>query len=220
MMRIPLRNLGVRAPFLLALAALLALLLSMSSLVRLAPVAPAWVALVALPTFLLLFLPSALTPRSPLPAALVVTVPVLAAAAYDDSRLDWLRTLKDFGVTNAGAGPNGLRVALSIAALLLAWGMHATDHAYRLRWSAIDRGIVAPQARAATRVALLASARIAGLALVGTAIIGGLAWAASFLDADALLGGRTSLIAPLVAVGLIAIAAVLLTRGGQEESRP
>ncbi|MFA5862288.1 MAG: hypothetical protein WDA16_11400 [Candidatus Thermoplasmatota archaeon] len=207
-----LRAIAVRVPFLLALAAVLALLLSMSSLLRLVPAPPTRIALLAAPTFLILLVPAVLTQRSPLPAALVITVPVLAAAAYDDSRLDWLRTLKDFDVANASAGPNWARLSLSIGTLLLVWGMHAVDNALRLRWSAIERGIVVPQASAAARVALGAGARIAAVALGGTLIVGALTWGASFLDADALFGGRSSLIAPLVAVGLIAAAAVLLTR--------
>src|SRR5207247_1998004 len=81
--------------------------------------------------------PALFATRSPLPAALAVTVPVLAAASYDQSRLDWLRTLKDFGVAKP-IGANLFRVAVELATLVLCFALHAADHAVRLRASALE----------------------------------------------------------------------------------
>lgn len=200
-----------------ALVALSAWLLAGSSLWLLLPSPPpVWALLVGL---LLLYAPALLTRRSPLPAALAVLVPVIAAASYDQSRLDWLRLLKDFGVTDTtGAGPSVVRVALSLLALLLVWALHVADHATRLRLRALERGLDAREARAASRLALRVGARRAALALGATLLLCAIVAAASFAQADRLLAGRAALVAPLVAAVLVAGAAVLLARQGRGKS--
>lgn len=197
-----------RAPLLAGLGALLMALLARSSLLAILP--PALLPLLFVGVVVGL-LPALLASRSPLPGALVVTVPVLAVAAYDQSRLDWLRLLKDFGVAGAAsAPPDWLRVALSGGALLVAWSSHAVDTALRLRWSATERGVVAREANAAMGAVLARCALLALLALVGTALVGTLAVATQRLDLSVVLGGQTSLVVPIVAVGLVALAAALV----------
>lgn len=198
-----------RILFLVPLAAALVGLVAQSSLLGLGPVAPFLFVAYAAAGILLALLPALLAPSSPLPATLAVIVPVLAVASYDQSRLDWLRLLKDYGVAAPGL-PNALRLALGAAALLLAWGLHVVDGALRLKASAQARGFPEGEARGAAKVARRAGARLAGVALLGTAGVGLLAIGAAQLDAAALLGGRASLVAPLLAVALVALAAVLL----------
>lgn len=200
---------GVRALPLLALAALLGALVARSSLVRLLPLAPGVVLALAAGGIALGLLPALLAARSPLPASLAVVVPIVAAAAYDQSRLDWLRLLKDFGVARPG-DPDWARLATSLAALLLAWSAHALDAATRLRRSAVERGIAPDEARAAGRLVLRRGFGAAGLALAGAAVVGLLALGAQRLDVGAMLGGRAAIVVPLVAVLLVAVAAMLV----------
>lgn len=204
-----LRTLLPRLVLLAPLAGALLGLLAMSSLLRLWPLPPTLLLAYAGAGVALGLVPALLANGSTLPGTLAVTVPVLAAAAYDQSRLDWLRLLKDYGVAAPGT-PDLLRLALGVAALLLAWGLHVVDTSLRLQWSAQDRGFPDAQARAAARRVRAEGARVAGLALAGTIALGGLAVLAARLDLTAVLGGRASLVAPLLAVGLLAFAAVLL----------
>lgn len=205
-----LRVVLLRAPGLLLLAALLALLLLGSSLTRLLPigVAPlpwgawAWLALAAL------LLPACLARGSPLPAALAVTIPALALALYGDSRLDWLKTLKDFGVTDSGT--SFTRVGLCLAALVLVWAIHVLDHAARLRASAESRGVPAGQARVAQRVALRRGASVGAAALGATLVLGALAFLAAEIGPLVLPVGKVAFVAPLLAAGLLALASFLV----------
>lgn len=206
----------VRAGPLAVLAVLLAILVAPSSLQRLLPVP------VPLPLLLagivVLLVPALLAGRSPLPATLAIVVPALALASYDESRLDWLRTLKDLGLTRgASASANLFRVALGLGALTLAFATHAVDHACRLRASAIERGVPRGQARASMRVVLARSARHGAIALVGALVVGTLALLAAPLDLGGLFAGRAALIVPLLAIALVVGAAVLLA-GGREEA--
>lgn len=198
-----------RIPTLVALAIVLIALVSQSSLLHIVPGPTLPIAISAIALALLAPL---LAPRSPLPGALAVTVPVLALASYDQSRLDWLRLLKDFGVSEPSA-PNWLRLALAILALLLAWAAHAVDNALRLGRSATSRGMPLGQARKASLVSATRTIRVAVLALLGTILIGGGAFLVQDANVGALFGGQASLFAPLLAVGLIALAAVLVAGG-------
>lgn len=209
----------VRAGPLLLLAGVLVALLAQSSLLRLLPFAPAAFVAYGAVAIVLGLVPALVAQRSPLPAILAVAVPVIALSAYDQSRLDWLRLLRDFGVSQPGLPAWG-RVALSAGALLLAWAAHALDHAARLRWSAIERGIAIEQAAAARSLALRRAAWVGAVALLGTALVASIAVALSPADAGLLFGGRASLLAPLLAVGLIAAAAVLVAGARAEGEAP
>jgi hypothetical protein len=199
------------------LAVLLATLVGSSSLLDLLPFAwtPFPLGAYAAGALLLALLPSLLSARSPVPAALAIVVPILALAAYDESHLDWLRTLKNFGVTHPGAV--GLaRLALSFAALVLVWALHAADTAARLRASAIERGIPPAQARAAARASLRRTVAIGAAAAGASALIAGAALLAQRIDARLLLGGRASAAVPLVAIALVAGATLLVAAGRKE----
>lgn len=204
----------------LALLALLgAALLSVSSLQRMLPLAPPlplrllvlWLALLAA------FVPALLARGSPLPATLAVLVPVLVAASYSASRLDWLRTLKNFHLVD-DAGPDLLRLALGALALLLAWGLHALDTAFRLRWRSRERGILPGQARAAFRVSLRRSGLAAAQALAGATGLALLVLLASWLGPRVLPVERMAFLAPLAAALLLAVAALLLVGVPKKES--
>lgn len=199
----------LRAPLLVAFALLLLWLLSTSSLLRLLPFAPtpwpvgAW----ALGALLLALLPALLVTASPLPALLGVAVPVVFLASYANSRLDWLRILKDFGVADPG-GVSLARVGLALAVLLAAWAIHAIDLAMRLRWRSLARGIPAGDADAAAQASARASATAAAFAFAGAAGLAVVALLAQRVPLDALTGGRAALVAPLLAGLLVAAAAV------------
>ena len=200
-----------RAGPLLVLALLGATLLLTSSLQRLLPVPLAplpWLPLLAL-GLLGALLPALLTRGSPLPAALVVLVPVLAAASYGESRLDWLRTLKDFGVAEE-QGPSLARLGLGFAALAAAWALHVVDTSLRLRWRSVDRGIPAAQARAASRVSLRRGALVGAMALGGALLTAVLVLGAALVGPLVLPVERMSFLAPLLAALLLAAAALLL----------
>lgn len=198
-----------RAPILLALVALLTLLATTSSLTRLLPEGP-WPIWFLLGSAALL-LPALLARDTPLPAAALVVVPVLAAASYGASRLDWLRVLKDFGVAEAGA-MHLPRLGLAALALLLLWTLHATDLAVRMRLRAIERGIAPAEAAEAALRSARASALAGGLALAGAA--GLLAVGVAGLQLSAVFPSeRAALAAPLLAAGLLVAAALWLARG-------
>lgn len=206
----------LRAPFALLLAVLILLLVRSSSLLTLVPVdIPGSLFLGAgLALALLLLLPAVFAGGSPLPATLAVLVPVLALSSYGASRLDWLRVLKDFGVAEA-ATVMPMRLALALGALLLAWAMHATDLAMRLRWRALERGIPAPQAQAATGASLRRTATTAALALAGTLALLGIALAAGLLS-TVLPVSRAAFAAPLIAAALLVGAALWLAGGARD----
>lgn len=203
------RVLLLRAPLLLGFALLLLALLATSSLLHLLPFAPtlwpvgAW----ALLGLVLALLPALLVASSPLPPMLGVAVPVMFVASYANSRLDWLRLLKDFGVADPG-GVSFARLALGLAVLLAAWGVHALDLAMRLRWRTLDRGIPQADADAVAQASLRASATAAAFALAGAAGLALVALLAQRVPLDALTSGRASLVAPLLAGLLVAAAAV------------
>lgn len=207
-----LRLLVPRLALLLPLLLVLVALVMRSSLLRLVGAPGVLVLGYVAGGLALALLPSLLASASPLPGTMAVIVPVLALASYDQSRLDWLRLLKDYEVAEPGA-PSLVRLALALAALLLAWALHIMDASLRIRWSAEERQIPEGQGRVASRVVRAAGARAAGLALAGTALAGLLALAASRLDAALILGGRASLVAPLAAVALLAASAIALWRG-------
>lgn len=198
-----------RLALVLPLAAVLAAALAQSSLLKLFPVPSLLLVGYAALAILLALVPALLSSGSPLPGALGVVVPVLAAASYDQSRLDWLRLLKDYGVAGPGV-PSGLRLALGLLALLLAWALHAMDASLRLRESALARGFPREQALGATRLVRSVSARFAGIAVAGAVVAGALTLLAARLPTEVLFGGRGSLIAPLLAVALLAIASLLV----------
>lgn len=194
------------------LALLCALLVAGSSLLALLPAEPPYlaVALVALA----LLSPSLFARASPMPMQLAVLVPVLGVATYEQSRLDWMRLLKDFGLTDT-AFPSVARLGLALAAFALVWATHAVDHAARVRARSTERGIEPRDARAAAAHVLRESARRGGLALAGTlglAAFGLLLVAATPLAET--LGGRSSLVAPLAGAALVAVAAYLLAKRG------
>lgn len=208
-----LRSLFSRAPFIAALAVLLALVSSQSTLATFLPLDIAtfpgavWLVL----AILLALVPAWSARDTPLPAAALITVPLLAAGAYGASRLDWLRVLKDFDVTEPNA-ISFVRLALSALAVLALWGLHASDIAIRLRDRAIERGIARSQAAAASRRSMKRAAQAAGLALAGASGllvigIGGL-WLAQLIPTE-----RGALVAPLLATALLVAAALWLARG-------
>lgn len=156
-------------------------------------------------------LPAWLARETPLPAAGAIVVPLLGVASYGASRLDWLRVLKDFGVSEpAVLAP--FRLALGALALLLLWALHAADLATRLRSRAIERGIEPTQASAASARSLRRSAEAVGVATLGAGglvVVGVLAFqAARFFPSQ-----RAALVAPLLAAALLAGVAVWLARG-------
>lgn len=198
-----------RAPLLGLYAALLTALAWQSSLRQLLPVDPEQVfplALYVFVAFALVLLPALLTNRSPLPAMLIAFVPVAAIAAYEQSHLDWLRTLRQFDVASPGA-PSWPRLAIAAAAMGVAWATHGVDTARRLRARLIDRGVAAEEAAAAARetggrtllAALVALGGFVFLALVST-----LAYAFEVAL------GRVTFLMPIVAALLVAVAAALL----------
>lgn len=205
-MALRLRLLAVRAGPLAALVLLGTVLVSLSSLLRMVAFAvpPWWIAL----GLAVVLLPALLARGSPLPATLAALVPVLGVATYGASRLDWLRTLKDFHV--AGEGPDALRIALGLAALLLAWALHALDTAFRLRWRSAERGILPAQARAAMRVSLRRSGLHAAFALAGALLLVGLTLGAALAGPLLLPVERMAFLAPLLAALLLVAAALLL----------
>lgn len=198
-----------RLPILAALAGVLIALVSQSTLLVIIP-GPALV--IAIGMIALGMLVPLFAPRSPLPGVLGVTVPVLAIAAYDQTQLDWLRLLKDFGVSRP-SGPNWARLALSLVALLLAWASHAADLALRLRRSAAQRGVPRGQSARASWLSVRRTTTVAVWAALGTVLIGGAAFAAQGANVSALFGSQASLFVPLLAVGLIALAAILVAGG-------
>lgn len=209
---------GLRAPLLVAHAALLTALVASSSLLRLFPLPPGFLVAAAGLVLAAALVPAALTRSTPVPAVLAITVPVLAIASYDQSRLDWLRLLKDYGIVAHGA-EDWARFGLEAATLALVWALHVADHALRLRWDAVARGVPEAQARAAARVAMGAGGRVLGAALLGAAALGALAWgAAQVVDANLVLGGRAAIVAPLLAVGILAAAAIVLAKGSEDSS--
>lgn len=198
-----------RLPVVILLAIAMTILLARSSLVALLPVAPSlpWV----FGGILLLLVPSLVARETPLPAATLILVPILAVSAYGAGRLDWLRVLKDFGVAEAGA-IDPPRLALGATTILLLWALHAVDLATRLRSRAIARGIDAAQAGAAARRTLLRNMQAAGIALAGA--IGLLPVALLGLAAGARLPvERAALVAPLLAAAILAGAAIWIARG-------
>ena len=201
-----------RAPALAALALVLALLLGRSSLARPLPFALegiAWLWLLA--ALVLALAPALLARETALPAAAFVTVPALAASAYGASRLDWLRLLKDFGVTEA-APVDLARLALAALALGLLWALHAADLAARLRERALERGIERAQANDAARRSLARNARALGLALAGAAGLLVVALVGMRVG-DLVPTERGAFVVPLLAAGLLLLAAVYLARG-------
>jgi hypothetical protein len=206
-----------RAPILLALAIALTAAGARSSLAKLLPLD-----ITTLPGLAWLFvaitlalIPALLTRATPLPAAAMVSVPVLVLASYGASRLDWLRVLKDFGVAETDA-VDPLRLLLAIVAMLLLWALHATDSATRLRLRAIERGIDETQARAAASRTMDRTIQAGGLALagaIGLLIVGLL----GLKLADLIPTERAALAAPLVAAGALVAAALYLARGSADE---
>lgn len=201
----------VRLGPLVALALLCGVLLLTSSLQRLVPAPPppaVWL-LVLAGASLVALLPALLARGSPLPSTLAVVVPVLLAASYGAGRLDWLRTLKNFHLLEAG-GPDLLRVGLGLLALLLAWGLHALDTSFRLRWRSQERGIPPAQARAAARAVLRRGGLHALLALAGAVLLGGVVLLAALVGPALLPVERMAFLAPLAAGLLLLVAALLL----------
>ena len=213
------RQVLLRAPFVLALALVLTFLGAGSTLAKLLPID-----LATFPGALWLFLAlvAALTPawlarEAPLPYAALAVVPVLAAGAYGASRLDWLRVLKDFDVAEENA-LSPLRLALGVVALALLWALHAADLAMRLRERAVERGIEAEQAAAASQRVVRRSAEASGIALAGTlglvlVGIGGI-YLGTIVPTE-----RAALVAPLVAALVLVAAAVWVARGSVNEGQ-
>lgn len=204
------RVLMARAPLLALLATILATLLWQSSLLRLLPEGLPLVpgALWTLLGVALLLVPALLARRSPLPATLAVVVPVLALASYGAGRLDWLRTLKDFGVQDAEPFRLG-RFLLSLAALAVAYALHAADLAVRLRDRGVERGIPPGQAKDAARATLARNGAAATAAAAGAGALAAIAVVGLRLG-EATGVERLAFVAPLVAVALLALAAFLL----------
>lgn len=204
------RLLATRAVPLAALALLSTVLLLGSTLWALLPTRPPGALVLALVA--LLYVPALLTRATPLPATLAVLVPVLAAGSYGQSRLDWLRLLKDFDVTQQDPTPDVLRMVLSLVALLLVWALHVVDHATRLRAHALQRGVDPREADGAARLVVRVGALRALVALAATLLLALVAGAAWLARAERLLAGRAALLAPLVAALLIAGGALALAR--------
>ncbi|MEA3202333.1 MAG: hypothetical protein QOE90_3761 [Thermoplasmata archaeon] len=205
-------KLVVRVPLLAALVVLLDLLALRSSLLRLVPAdlaAPPW-AFALFGGLALLLLPALLMRGSPLPAAVAIALPVVTLADYGENKLDWLRTLKDFGVVE-GAGPSLPRLALALAVLALLWALHAGDFAWRLRERALARGIRPDEANGAALASLLRSAAAGGFALAVTLAVGALVLGAAALGDLGL--GSAAFIVPLAATALVGIAGYLLVKG-------
>jgi hypothetical protein len=213
-----LRVMAWRAPIVLALALALTAVAVRSSLAQLLPFD-----ITSLPGVGWLFLAilAALVPAlaartTPLPAAAVVTVPVLVAASYGASRLDWLRVLKDFGVAEPGA-LDPVRLALAVLALALLWTLHAADMAMRFRLRAVERGIDEAQARAAASRTVRRNAQAGALAIAGA--LGLLLVGILGLQVSAWIPTeRAALAAPLVAAAALVAAALYLARGARDDS--
>lgn len=199
----------LRAPFVVALALLLTVLLWHSALASLLPFAltPLPVGLWVLLALLALLAPAFLAPGSPMPPMLVVLVPVAAVASYEQSHLDWLRTLKDFHVTNPGA-PNVVRLSLEAAAVLVAWAAHATDLAARLRERLASRGVANAEARVATNAAARRAFATASASVASFAGVVALGWLVVAVTPEL---GRVTFLMPVIAALLVALAAMLLT---------
>ncbi len=205
----------VRAPFLALLALLLMLLGLRSSLLRLVPLDLGAFPLNALlfAALALLLLPALLARGSPLPLATAVALPVVTLSAYGESKLDWLRTLKDFGVAETG-GTSFARLGLALAVLVLLWALHATDFAARLRWRALSRGIPEEQANGAALASLARSGAATLFALAVTALLGAAVfWSAALGDVLGLAG--LAFVVPLAATALVGIGGYVLVRGAR-----
>lgn len=203
--------LGVRAAVLVPLVGILTALLVGSSLTGLLPFPLLGLPLVALAGIVLLaFLPALLARGSPLPAAAFVTVPALAASSYGASRLDWLRLLKDFGVSEANPW-SPLRLALGAIAVTLLLTLHLVDYSLRLRARAIERGIDERQAGAAASRAARRNGIALAVAVLGAAGLLGVALAGLQLG-KLVPTERGAFVVPLVAAALLVGAALLLAR--------
>jgi len=206
-----------RAPLLVALAFVLSFLVLGSSLTRLVPLD-----LAAWPFNLLVFLvvlgllaPALLARGSPLPLAVAVALPLVTLAAYGESKLDWLRTLKDFGVSEGGV--SAPRLMLALLALALLWALHAIDFALRLRERALSRGVPEVQASLAFWMSVKRSGAAAGFALGVTALLAVLVLAAAALG-DRFDLGAFAFVVPLVATALVVAGAVVLIRGSANQA--
>lgn len=212
----PLRIL-VRAPLIALLAALLLALGLQSSLLRLVPadLGAFPLNLLVYAGLVLLLLPALLTRGSPLPASIAVSLPIVTLAAYGESKLDWLRTLKDFGVAEAG-GSSFPRLVLAVLVLVLLWTLHAVDFALRLRWRALERGVPPDQANGAAIASLGRSAAAGGFALAATAGLGlAVFWSAALGGTLGLAG--LAFVVPLVATALVGLGGYMLVRGARAE---
>lgn len=205
-----------RVPLLVALAFVLAVVALQSSLLRLVPVD-----LAAWPFNLLVFLgmlallaPAAFSRGSPLPLAASVAVPVVMLGAYGESKLDWLRTLKDFGVAEDGTSVP--RLLWAAAALALLWALHVADFAWRLRERALARGIPAEHAEAASAAVVRRSLAAGGFALGVTALVAVVVLYGAALGALVDLGGF-AFVVPLLATALVAIGAFVVVRGSPKD---
>ena len=201
-----------RVPLVLALALVLTGVALRSSLARMLPFplaafpALAWLFL----GIVVAFVPALLARDTPLPAAAAITVPILAAGSYGASRLDWLRVLKDFGVSETSV-IDAIRLLLAALALTLLWALHAADLATRMRARAVERGIDAGQAGEAAARTLRRNAEAAGIAMAGSAglLVVGLGGVAL---GNALPTERAALVAPLLAAGILVAAGIYLAR--------
>lgn len=201
------RTLALRAPFLLLLALLLTRLVFQSSLLKLldVPISPVWVFLLVAAALV----PALLASASPLPATLAVAVPVILASSYGASRLEWLKTLREFHLADAGlVAPD--RLVVAVLALGLAWGMHVLDHGERLAASARERGIAAPEATAARAIVWSRGARAGGIALGIALVLGLLAIIATGILPAFVPAEGVSFIAPLAAATLLGVGALIL----------
>lgn len=205
-----------RAPLVLVYAALLTALAWHSSLRSLLPLDAEAVFPLTLYVFLaltLVLVPALLTNRSPLPAMLIVFVPVAALAAYEQSHLDWLRTLRQFDVTAPGA-PSWPRLAIAAATVGVAWATHALDTSRRLHARLVDRGVAPEEATIvvrATGARTLLAAIVALGGFVVLALIGTIAYAFQVAL------GRVTFLMPIAAAVLVAVAAVLLSTRARGE---
>lgn len=215
------RQIGQRVPFVLALAAALTWLVLQSSLLRLlqSDITPgAWAGWIYVGALLALT-PALFAAGSPLPATLAVTTPVILAAAYGASHLEWLKTLKEFNLVEGPGFASG-RLAVSLLALALAWGMHVLDAGARLGADARERGIDPAQADAARRVVWMRGARVGGLALAAALALGVIALVASAVFPGLLPAQGVSFIAPLAAAALLGVAALLVLGVRKKDAPP
>jgi hypothetical protein len=202
-----------RLPILLALALVLLVLGLQSSLLRLIAIdlAQPPAIFVVFAGILVALLPALFARGTPLPAAIGLTLPIVTLADYGENKLDWLRTLKNFGVQDA-AGASLPRLLLALAALILLAALHATDFAVRLRARGIERGIPRAQATQVATASLVRGAAAIGFALGVTVVLGALVlYAAGF--GETLQLGSASFLVPLLATALVAIGGFLLVRG-------